>query len=444
MATQVKPTRLKITGTPSVWQVPMYVDADNFQWWSAGSSWYGRFLSLRDCTTWQPISFPEATPYTYTTWDYYMVETVSTTTPPVNYRPNWSSYTGTASSTAETDEVLVWDVYVYDGSVWLLQSNNWKTVAFANIAWQPTDNVNLASALSWKLDTTALNNTAYWSSWDWDTTHAPTKDAVYDKISAMDTTIWTKANDSDVVKLTWNQSIAWTKTFTTSPVVPSKTSDATNTWTAIATEAQVYKKQDTLTTQTAYTSKWTSTKVATITTNTLWQVTWITETSIAFPVTSVNGSTWAVSLSIPANTSDLNNDSGFITSASLPWTATSSTAWLIKLASDTTQTETAEAVSSTAWRTYWIQLNSSNQAVVNVPRTDNNTTYSAWTWLSLTGTTFANTWVTSFNGSTWAVTYTAPAETVVSWDSWTTYTIKVSASAPWSWTPATTITFVTA
>ena len=53
-------------------------------------------------------------------------------------------------------------------------------------------------------------------------------------------------------------------------------------------------KQDALTTQTAYTSKGTSTKVPTITTNTLGQVTWITETSIAFPVTSVNGSTWAV------------------------------------------------------------------------------------------------------------------------------------------------------
>ena len=33
-----------------------------------------------------------------------------------------------------------------------------------------------------------------------------------------------------------------------------------------------------------------------------------------YPVTSVNGSTGAVTLSIPANTSDLNNDSGFITS----------------------------------------------------------------------------------------------------------------------------------
>jgi hypothetical protein len=39
--------------------------------------------------------------------------------------------------------------------------------------------------------------------------------------------------------------------------------------------------------------------------------------------------------------------------------------------------------------------------------------------------------------------WTLTAETVVSWDSWTTYTIKTSSTAPWSWTPATTITFVT-
>ena len=50
--------------------------------------------------------------------------------------------------------------------------------------------------------------------------------------------------DWNVVKLSWNQTIAWTKTFSTSPVVPSKTTDATNTGTAIATEAQVYKKLD--------------------------------------------------------------------------------------------------------------------------------------------------------------------------------------------------------
>lgn len=219
--------------------------------------WLWKFLSLWDATTWQPISFPLDTPYTYTTWDYFLVEIISSATPPVNYKPTGSSYTGTASSTAETEELEVWDIYIYDWTNWLLQLNHWKTVSFSEIAWQPTDNANLATALS------------------------------------------AKANDDAVVKLTGDQTIAWTKTFSTSPVVPNKTADATNTWTAIATEAQVYKKQDKLTTQTAYTSKWTSTKVPTITTNTLWQVTGITETSIAFPVTSVNWQTWAVSLTIP-------------------------------------------------------------------------------------------------------------------------------------------------
>lgn len=47
------------------------------------------------------------------------------------------------------------------------------------------------------------------------------------------------------VLLTWDQTVAWTKTFSTSPVVPSKTSAATNTGTAIATEAQVYLKANT-------------------------------------------------------------------------------------------------------------------------------------------------------------------------------------------------------
>lgn len=43
------------------------------------------------------------------------------------------------------------------------------------------------------------------------------------------------------------------------------------------------------------------------------------------------------------------------------------------------------------------------------------------------------------NGYDWD---TAPEETVVSGDSGTTYTIKVANSDPSSWTPATTITFV--
>ena len=222
---------------------------------------FGKFLSLWNATTWMPISFPLSTPYTYSTWDYFVVEVISSATPPVNYRPNGSSYTWTASSTAETDELEVWDVYVYDGSVWLLQSNHWKTVSFWNIAWDPYDNTNLASALNDKQDVlTAWANI--------------TIDPVTNEISASNTT---------------------------------------------------------------YSS------------------------------------------------------------------ATTTTAWIVKLWSDTA---ISEAIQSPAWatnKTYPVQLNASGQMWVNVPRA--NTTYWAWTWISIDANNdIQNTWVTSVNSSTWAVT----------------------------------------
>lgn len=108
-----------------------------------------KFLSLWNAATGQPISFPYTTPYAYSTWDYFLVEVVDVT---ANYRPDWSSYTWIASSTVETDELEQGDVYIYDWSVWLLQSNHWKTASFANITGQPTDNINLATALGQKQD----------------------------------------------------------------------------------------------------------------------------------------------------------------------------------------------------------------------------------------------------------------------------------------------------
>ena len=110
----------------------------------------GKFLSLWDCATGEPISFPLETPYEYSTWDWYMINNVDNTT---NYRPSWTEYDWTASSTVETDWIDIWDVYIYDGTVWLLQKNagtGWWSVTFAQILWQPTDNTNLATALNWK------------------------------------------------------------------------------------------------------------------------------------------------------------------------------------------------------------------------------------------------------------------------------------------------------
>jgi len=75
----------------------------------------------------------------------------------------------------------------------------------------------------------------------------------------------------------------------------------------------------------------------------------------------------------------------------IPWTdsdttysvATASVLGLIKLEDDTEQSVAANAVSATASRTYGLQLNSSDQGVINVPWTDTDTTYVAMTSTTL-------------------------------------------------------------
>ena len=120
-----------------------------------------------------------------------------------------------------------WPASSTDGDIVLFNWATWKLIKDSGV-W-----------LSSKLDASALSDTNYWWAWNWDTTHTPTKNALYTKIHTMDVEIWNKAADTTVVKLSWNQTINWTKTFWTSPVVPSKTAAATNSGTAIATEAQV-------------------------------------------------------------------------------------------------------------------------------------------------------------------------------------------------------------
>ena len=113
-----------------------------------------------------------------------------------------------------------WDIALFDWTTWKIIKDSWVL-------------------LSSKLDASALSDTNYWWAWNGDTTHTPTKNAIYTKLHTMDVEIWNKAADNTVVKLSWNQTINWTKIFWTSPVVPSKTTAAANDWTAIATEAQV-------------------------------------------------------------------------------------------------------------------------------------------------------------------------------------------------------------
>lgn len=125
-----------------------------------------------------------------------------------------------------------YEEYVYASSTWVKIGDT--SVDLTNYV-----TTNTAQTISWTKTFSAepvlpTKSTAATNSW----TKPATEAQVYTVAQSVSTLDW------NVVKLSWNQTIAWTKTFSTSPVVPSKTSDATNTGTAIATEAQVYKKLD--------------------------------------------------------------------------------------------------------------------------------------------------------------------------------------------------------
>ena len=171
----------------------------------------------------------EVTRYIYNNgWEYqYTINESPLTQAQLNALNSWitswkvTSYDGIVSTIA-----TYWNIVTHNTSEFAT-SAQW---ALADSALQPNDNIS------------ELNNDAWYITWvNWGSIGWTLSNQV-----DLNNALWAKANDDAVVKLSWAQTIAWTKTFSTSPVVPSKTASATNTWTAIATEAQVYKKQDTL------------------------------------------------------------------------------------------------------------------------------------------------------------------------------------------------------
>tara|TARA_R100000005_G_scaffold22720_1_gene9789 strand:+ start:2287 stop:3594 length:1308 start_codon:yes stop_codon:yes gene_type:complete len=107
---------------------------------------------------------------------------------------------------------------------------------------------------------------------------------------------------------------------------------------------------------------------------------------------AATGSDSTVNITQGANVTLTRNSASQITIAATNTqydVATSTTLGLIELFSDDEQTVAANTVTTTASRTYGIQLNSANQAVVNVPWENTNTTYTAGNGLELSSTTFA-------------------------------------------------------
>ena len=141
------------------------------------------------------------------------------------------STNATANITVPTDtsDLTNWAGFITGITSWDVTTALWYT---------PYNSTNPSGYVT----SSIISDTAYWSWWDADTTHAPTKNAVYDKLNAMDTTIaWkqpTLVSWTNIKTINWN-SILWsgnlqvwwiTKVFTLSSTSDLTTAQAAYDW----------------------------------------------------------------------------------------------------------------------------------------------------------------------------------------------------------------------
>jgi len=121
-------------------------------------------------------------------------------------------------------------------------------------------------------------------------------------------------------------------------------------------------------------------------------LTWIEETDNDTTYSTVTTSVDGLAPTLPATHGSkfLRGDATWVVPTDTDTTystATATTEGLVKIEDDTTQTVAANTVSTTASRTYGVQLNSSDQAVVNVPWSDTDTNTNQLTTFTVSATT---------------------------------------------------------
>ncbi len=363
------------------------------------------FLSNWNCSTWLPQTNPQTNPYVYNTWDYFIVSNVSSWT---NYKPNWSQYIiWQASITVESDEVKVWDFYVYDWTNWLLLINTERQIAIdtslSTTSTNPVENRVITNALNLKANDADISTV-------WKTNDYNDIDNLPSIPDSLDDLSW----DSDDI-IEWSTHLflttsertnlshqSWVNTWDENQwSIKQKlwAASSSSDWYLTSTDWSTFNdKQDEISDLSDIRNNATAWKNASDTIATYWNV--VTHDTNEF----ATAAQWAkadTALQSWDNVSELVNDAGYITDAYHDDTKQDKLiAWTnIQIASDW-KTVSATDTTYVAWTNITIDANNEISAV--------DTTYTAGTWIDITNWVISNT---QTSAEWWNITWTLSDQT---------------------------------
>lgn len=337
-----------------------------------------RFLSTWDCVNGLPTTDPLDNPYDYRIWDYYIVSVVGTWT---NYRPSWATYIHWQASTAvETETVKVNDWYLYDGTHWILQSQEAVEIVIdsdlSTSSTHAVENRVITTALNTKQNTISDLATIRANAAAWATAVQP-----WDSLSVLDNTATGYQTAWDVAN-----AIAWKADTST---VNSLAGRVTTVEGTVASQAEAIADLQ-------ESEGWSTQDIADLkddVTGLQGDVSDL-QTALAWKADASSLSTVATS----GNASDLNNDAGFITSSYIgngqitvtqnwvnKWSFTLNQAWAatIALTDNDTTYNTLSAWDIQTWTSTSagvVSPNGLSSALVRIASNTSWTKTQIWTW----------------------------------------------------------------
>lgn len=160
----------------------------NPQEWDLWYDTVNHVLKIYNWTSWETVDTDSDT--TYTAWNGINISAQNEISIDTSVVATQSDIPTTVAELSDSSDYAT-KVYVDNAISWAISS--WSTAPANPVAWQIWyDTVNnvlkVYNWTSWEtIDINVVSDAAFSASWDWDTTHAPSKNAVYDVLWDVET-----------------------------------------------------------------------------------------------------------------------------------------------------------------------------------------------------------------------------------------------------------------